>query len=79
VLLGDLTFAHRAWQQGITNQETGSLIEAHNRIAWVIGLGIQPQNMFKLRQKGRINLANAPSLFQMGLEFVFFKTSRTKV
>jgi hypothetical protein len=79
VLLGDLAFAHRAWQQRIANQETGSFIEAHQRIGRVVGLGIQPQNMFKLRQKGRINLAQAPGLLQVRLELVFLSTSRTKV
>jgi hypothetical protein len=63
VLLGNLTFAHRSWQQRIANQETGSLIEAHNRIGGIVGQGIQPQNMFKLRQKGGGNRANAPGLF----------------
>ena len=62
MLLGDLAFAHRAWQQRVANQETRSLIEAHNWIGGIVGHGIQPQNMFKLRQKGRINSANAPGL-----------------
>jgi len=63
VLLGDLAFAHRTWQQGIANQETRSLIEAYQRIARIVGLGIQPQNVFKLREKGSIDFANAPGLF----------------
>jgi len=79
VLLSNLAFAHGAWQQGITNQETRSLIEADHWRARIVGLGIQPQDMFKLCQKRGINLAQAPGLFQIGLEFVFFKTSRTKV
>jgi hypothetical protein len=79
VLLGNLAFAHRAWQQRIANQETGSFIEAHDRIGRIVGLGIQPQDVFKLRQKGSSDCANAPGLLQMGLEFVFFSTSRTKV
>jgi hypothetical protein len=79
VLLRNLAFAHWSGQQGITNQETRSLIEAYNWIARIIGLGIQPQDVFKLCQKGRIDFANAPGLFQMRLEFVFLSTSRTKV
>jgi hypothetical protein len=79
VLFGNLAFAHRAWQQRIANQETRPLVETHHRIAGVIRLGVQPQNVLQLCQKRGINLREAPGLLQMRLEFVFLSTSRTKV
>ncbi len=79
VLFGDLAFASGSRQQGVANQETGSLIETHHRIVRVIRLGVQPQNVFQVCQKSRVDLANTPGLFQMRLEVVFLSTSRTKV
>jgi len=36
VLLGDLAFAHRSGQKRIADQETGSLVKAHDWIGWII-------------------------------------------
>jgi hypothetical protein len=63
MLFSNLAFAHWSRQQCIANQETRSFIEAYHRIARIVGLGIQPQDVFKLCEKGSIDGANAPGLF----------------
>ena len=67
MLFGNLAFAHRPRQQRITNQETGSLVKAHNWIGRIVGQRVERQDLLQARQKGCIDLANAPGLLQMRL------------
>src|SRR5262245_51663693 len=41
MLFGNLAFAHRSRQQGITNQEARALVKTHDRIGWIIRQGIE--------------------------------------
>jgi len=67
MLLLDLAFAHRSWQQRVANQEARSLIKADERSGRIIGQRVERQNLFQSRQKGGIDRANAPGLAQMWL------------
>src|SRR3954464_1774881 len=59
------------------NQLFAGLIKVYFRALFIIGFGIQVQNIFHASYKFGVDLPDAPLLFQPRLESVFFSTRRT--
>ncbi len=72
VLPGDLTRFHGNRGQFVADQKAGLFIEAQHGILLVIGSHVHVQHPFHLAQKSRGQLRDAPLLFAVRLDFVFF-------
>ncbi len=60
----------------IANQKTRPLIERHQRILWVIGLGVKVEQVFHPSEVFRAKLTYTPLTFEVGREVVFLRMSR---
>lgn len=55
----------------LTDQKARTLVERHQRIIRVIGLGVEVKQVFHAGKVLGVYLAYAPLAFEVGLEFIF--------
>ena len=65
------------WRSGICQQLGGGLVEAHHWPVWVVGFGVQIQDLLHSRHELPAYLGDAPLLLAPRFEDVFFRCRRT--
>lgn len=71
MLFGPLSWLGVQRRDDFSNEKAGPLIEAHHGLQRVRRQRVKMKQMFHTRDEARIQLAEAPGLFQVRLEVVF--------
>jgi hypothetical protein len=79
MLFANLVALHGERLDFVANKKTRAFIKANDRVEWIIGLSIQPEEALHLGQELRVNLPDAPGLLEMRLQLVFFRILPTWV
>jgi hypothetical protein len=57
MLFANPTLGHRQRLEHLTDEKTGPLVEANDRIPWIVGLRLKPQEVFHQGDEPGVDLA----------------------